>query len=78
MNIDIHNPKYTIIAQLFESDKTIFRLQDIKTFELIENTADAISLNIDMINSLSSTDAHLIGFVSASEKTISDIMKMRL
>ncbi len=73
----INKPIYTIIAQLFESDKTIFRLQNIKTFELIENTADAISSNIDMIKSLSSTDAHLIGFVSASEKTISDIMRIR-
>jgi hypothetical protein len=74
----MNSPKYIIIAQLFENDRTIFRLKNLKTFDCIEKTADAISLNIDIINSLSSTDAHLIGFVSASEKTFSDIIKIRL
>lgn len=67
-------PKYRIIAQLFESDRTTFRLQKAGKNECIEKTASDISQDINIISSLSTQDAYIVGYVSASEKLLSDFL----
>jgi len=65
-------PKYRIIAQIFEGNKTIFHLQKIGTNDYIEKAACDISQDINMICSLNSQDAYIVGYVNASEKLFSD------
>ncbi len=65
-------PKYKIIAQLFDGDKTTFHLQKRGKNNWIEKTADDISKDINIISSLSSQDAYVVGYVSASEKLFYD------
>lgn len=65
-------PEYRIIAQIFEGNKTIFRLQKTGEYDYIEKTASDISQDVNMISSLNRKDAYVIGYVSASEKLFFD------
>lgn len=68
-----NKPKYTIIAQLFGGEHTVFRLRVTGTSDYIEKTAQEISMDANLIETLSRADALLVGYVSASEKMINDM-----
>jgi len=62
-----HIPEYTIITQIFEGEQTVLRLQKLGTDDVIETTARAVSLNTALVKALSSQDAHLVGYISATD-----------
>lgn len=66
-------PKYTVTTQMTDGDQTVFRLQKVGDTKYIEKHAQEISLDPEMMKSLSAEDAHLIGYVSASEKTVNEM-----
>jgi hypothetical protein len=70
-------PKYTVTTQMTDGDQTVFRLQKVGDTKYIEKHAQEISLDPEMMKSLSAEDAHLIGYVSASEKTVAEMLLMR-
>ena len=72
MNKKTHNAQYTICAQRFDNDQTIFLLKNFYSKEIIEKTAYAIFLESHILKSLNSEDAYLVGYVSACEKIFSE------
>lgn len=67
-------PKYAIVAQLFEDEHTVFRLQKIGMSDYIEKSASDITKDKQIMASLSSSDAHMVGYVDASEKVYADLL----
>jgi len=66
-------PKYAIVAQLFNDTQTVFRLKSIGEDRFIDKSANAIYQEPDILMSLSSEDAHLIGYVCAAERVLLDM-----
>lgn len=63
---------YTIVVQLLDGECTIFRLREEGTHKYIEKTAQEIARNAELLNAMSHEDAHLVGYVVASEKLLND------
>ena len=70
MNIPKAQQQYTIVSQSFKSHETLFRLQKMGTYDFIERTAHEITLDTNILKHLSSIDAHLIGYVYATESLL--------
>lgn len=69
-------PKFAVTTQMTDGDQTIFRLQKTGETKYVEKNAQQISLDPDVVKSLSAEDAHLIGYVSASEKTLTEMLAL--
>lgn len=67
MNTTTSVQQYRIVSQLLEDQRTVFRLQEIGSTHYVEMTAQDISSNHSLLNMLNSKEAHLIGYVCASE-----------
>jgi hypothetical protein len=67
---EIRKPKYKILVQEFSDvlNKIKFKLGRRGSSEPIEKTAEQISLDKEFINKLNSEDAHLVGYVTATEQ----------
>lgn len=67
---NLKEPKQLIVGQKFKrkANKFFFKLKHGKTGEEIEKSAEEISVDEDLINSMHPRDAHVIGFVTANEQ----------
>lgn len=62
-------PRYKLVGQSFEDHEVMFRLYQWRENVYLEETAYSIYHNKDLLASLDSQDAFLIGYVFASEKS---------
>lgn len=71
---EIKKPTYKILIHEFCSafNKMIFSLKKKDKEEVIQKTADQISSDKELLSQLSPEEAHLVGFMSASEKADTD------
>lgn len=74
---EVTRPKYAVTSQKMVGDQAIFKLQKLGNDEHMEKKAGEISLDRELIESLGPKDAHMIGYMSAQEKTLSDIHIMK-
>jgi len=75
---DTNKPKYKILIHEFREglNKVVFKLGKDNSEESIEKTAEQISLDQNLINQLNCTDAHLIGYTTASEFMLKEKAEM--
>ena len=71
---------YRIIAQEFpeDSNKTIIRLMKYDSSESLDLTADQISLNKAILYQLSAQDAHLVGYITATEQMLLEKVRIEI
>lgn len=69
---NINKPKYKIIANTFceKLRKMFFSIKKYDSNELANKTAEEISANLSVLSSLSSEDAHRIGYTYGSENIL--------
>lgn len=71
---EIKKPKYKILIHEFCSafNKMIFSLKKSDKDEIVQKTADQISADKELLKQLSQEEAHLVGYMAASEKAEAD------
>lgn len=71
---EIKKPKYSLLLKEFcgKLNKMIFSLGSRDKAEKIYRTAEEISSDEELLNSLSQKEAHLVGFMTATEKAAQD------
>lgn len=72
--LGVSSPKYKILAQrLSEKDKKlVFAIQEKGSKKPIIKSADEITADPDFLKSLDQKDAHMIGFTTASEQSVTE------
>jgi hypothetical protein len=71
--LGVNSPKYKILAQrLSQSDKTIFVLKKKGEKKVILKTADQIMQETDVILSMHSQDAKIVGYTVAAEAVVEE------
>jgi hypothetical protein len=67
--LGVNSPKYKILAQrLSKNDQVVFALKKKGHEHTVIKTADEIMKDQDVLNTLGSKDAHLVGYTAASEQ----------
>lgn len=71
---EIEKPQYKILSQEFqeETNKTIFKIRKHGSTTSIEKTANQLSLSKELLNQLTQEEAHMVGYVTASEKVANE------
>lgn len=71
---EIKKPKHRIVMQSFcaKLNKMIFSILRPSDGKVVQKTADEISTDRPLLNSLSQADAHLVGYTSGTEQTANE------
>lgn len=77
--IGINSPKYKILAKRLSADDTklTFAIQERGKNKIMAKTAREISSNEHLITGLHQKDAHMVGYVTATEQIMSEKTQIR-
>lgn len=69
---NVNSPKYKVLAKKHSDNKNkmIFALHKKGEKKPVIKTADEISIDDEILDSLSKKDAHMVGYITATEQTL--------